>query len=237
MERSFPGFPHESRQFLRQLSRNNNREWFQAHKTIFEEKVKAPMTAMVLAIGGAIQTFAPELIVEPRRAIYRIYRDTRFSNDKTPYKTHIAALFAPRGIPKHSGAALYFHISPEEVLIAGGVYMPGSEELKLIRRHIAARPDEFRTIINHRQFTKTFGKLEGDRLTRAPREFSPDHPALDLLRYKQYLAYVSDPPKLAEGRKLFPRVLSVFEAVMPLVRFLNAPLQAGPARDAVHALR
>ncbi len=229
MERSFPGFPHESLQFLRQLSRNNNREWFQAHKTVFEEKVKAPMTAMVLALGGATRAFAPELIVEPRRAIYRIYRDTRFSSDKTPYKTHIAALFAPRGVPKHSGAALYFHISPEEVLIAGGVYMPGSEELKLIRRHIAARPDELRTIINDRQFKKTFGKLEGDQLTRAPREFAPDHPAIDLLRYKQYLAYVSDAPELAESHRLFPRVVSVFEAVMPLVRFINEPLLANLA--------
>lgn len=126
MMKTFPGFPPEALRFLRQLKRNNNREWFRAHKEIFDLKVKVPMVEVVLALGGALQSFAPELITEPDRAIYRIYRDTRFSPDKTPYKTHIAAHFAPRGVAKHAGAGLYFHIEPSEALIAGGIYMPGS---------------------------------------------------------------------------------------------------------------
>ncbi|MBZ5500225.1 MAG: DUF2461 domain-containing protein [Acidobacteriia bacterium] len=229
MERRFPGFPQETLRFLRQLSRNNNREWFQAHRELYEEKVKAPMIGLVLALGGALQVFAPELVADPRRAIFRIYRDTRFTQDKSPYKTQIAAVFVPRGIPKHRGAALYFHISPEEVLIAGGIYMPAPVDLRAIRRHIAVHSDEIRKIISNREFKKIFGRLEGEQLTRAPREFPPDHPAIDLLRYKQYLVSITHPPQFAEDPRLFSRILTSFTAMMPLVRFLNIPLKADTA--------
>jgi uncharacterized protein (TIGR02453 family) len=105
MASEFPGFPPETLEFLHQLARNNNRGWFQAHKVTYEEKVKTPMIGLVLALGGAMQSFAPEMIVDPKRAIFRIYRDTRFSRDKAPYKTQIAAIFGPRGIPKHRGTS------------------------------------------------------------------------------------------------------------------------------------
>lgn len=222
----FPGFPPEALKFLRELSRNNNREWFQTHKATYEEKVKMPMMALVLSLGGAMQGFAPEMIVDPKRAIFRIYRDTRFSQDKSPYKTHVAAVFGPRGIPRHQGAVLYFHISPEEVLIAGGIYMPIPAELRAIRRHIAAHWEELREITESRNFRKILGNLEGEQLTRAPREFPKDHPAIDFLRYKQYLVSITEPPKLAETPRLAPRMLTAFAAMMPLIRFLNAPLKA-----------
>jgi uncharacterized protein (TIGR02453 family) len=225
MAGGFPGFPPEALRFLSQLRRNNNREWFLAHKNIYEQKVKGPMVELVQALGGAIQAFAPEMVVDPKRAIYRIHRDTRFSPDKTPYKTHIAALFTPRGIPKHAGAALYLHIAPEEVLIGGGVYMPGTEELRAIRRHIADHSEELRRILKRRDFKKWFGGLEGDQLVRAPKDFPPDHPAVDLLRYKQFLVSVVEPGKFAESPKLFSRVLVLFASMAPFVRFLNAPLQ------------
>ena len=221
----FGGFPPETLKFLNQLKRNNNRGWFLAHKDVYEEKVKAPMLELVLALGGAIQNLAPEMVVDPKRAIYRIYRDIRFSADKRPYKTHISAIFVPRGIPKHCGAALYFHIEPEEVLVAGGVYMPDSASLRAIRQHIAAHWADLRTILNQKNFKKLFGNLEGERLVRAPQGFPPDHPAADLLRYKQFYVSVTEKPSLAQGGKLFPRLLTLFAAMIPLVRFLNAPLQ------------
>ena len=224
MASGFPGFPPETLEFLRQLARNNNRGWFQAHKVIYEEKVKTPMIGLVLALGGAMQSFAPEMIVDPRSAIFRIYRDTRFSRDKAPYKTQIAAVFDPRGIPRHRGAALYCHFSPEEVLIAGGVYMPIPADLRAIRQHVAANYRELRKIITAPEFKKNFGRLEGEQLTRTPREYPPDHPAADLLRYKQYLVSVTDAPRLAESPKLFPRILTAFRVMMPLIRFLNTPL-------------
>jgi uncharacterized protein (TIGR02453 family) len=137
MTNGFGGFPPETLRFLRQLKRNNKREWFLAHKNVYELKVKTPMIELVLALGQAMQKSAPELVMDPKRAIYRIYRDIRFSADKRPYKTHVAAIFVPRGIPKKTGACLYFHIEPSKVVIAGGVYMPDPATLRALRQHIA----------------------------------------------------------------------------------------------------
>ena len=225
MHSPFRGFPPETLKFLRQLKRNNNREWFQGHKAIYEEKVKQPMVELVTALGGAMQGFAPELVTDPKRAIFRIYRDTRFSPDKTPYKTHIAAHFTPSGVAKNIGAGLYFHVDTEEVLVAGGVYMPQSPALRLIRNHVASHADELRRILGNPEFKKLYGGLQGEQLTRAPKGFSPDHPALDLLRYKHFVAWFERPAAFAETPGLFVLVLEGFVALMPLIRYLNAALR------------
>jgi len=107
----FPGFPPEGLAFLRSLKRNNRREWFQPRKHIYDEKVRAPMVALVSALTAAMMKFAPDYVREPEAAIYRVYRDTRFSPDKTPYKTHVAAIFPRRGLDKHACAGLYFSVS------------------------------------------------------------------------------------------------------------------------------
>ncbi|HYM13516.1 MAG TPA: DUF2461 domain-containing protein [Bryobacterales bacterium] len=229
MAATFPGFPPEALQFLRRLKRNNNREWFLRYKDTYEQKVKGPMVELVLALGREMQRFAPEMLCDPGRAIYRIYRDTRFSADKTPYKTHIAATFHPRGMPKHNCAGLYFHIAPEGVEIAGGVYMPERETLLAIRRHIADHHKKLRAIIGSPEFRRLFGEMWGEQLTRPPKGFPKDHPAADLLRYKQFLADVSRPAALAESPKLLPALVTLLRAMMPLVRFLNKPLPAGAA--------
>jgi uncharacterized protein (TIGR02453 family) len=221
----FGGFPPEALRFLGQLKRNNNREWFLAHKDIYEQKLKVPMTELVMALGHELQPIAPDFVVSPQRAIYRIYRDIRFSADKSPYKTHIAAIFVPRGIPKHTGACLYFHVDPTEVLVAGGVYMPDSATLRTLRQYIATHWEELQAILSHRSFMKTLGKLEGDRLTRPPRGFQIDHPAIDILRQKQFYVSRSEPADLAERPALYSRLVTLFNAMMPLVDFLNSPLK------------
>jgi uncharacterized protein (TIGR02453 family) len=212
-------------QFLRRLKRNNNREWFLKNKQIYEDEVKAPMVDLVLALGREMQPIAPEISWDPNRAIYRIYRDIRFSPDKTPYKTHIAAVFHPRGLEKHNCAGLYFHVAPDGVEIAGGVYMPGSEELRAIRQRIARNHKRFRSIIEAPEFRKLFGQLWGDQLTRPPQGFPKDHPAIELLRYKQFLVDVTRPAELAESPKLLPTLVTSFRAMMPMVRFLNESLK------------
>jgi len=226
MTTGFGGFPPETLRFLRQLKRNNNREWFLAHKDVYELKVKAPMTELVLALGEAIMQSAPELVVDPKRAIFRIYRDVRFSADKRPYKTHAAAMFFPRGIPKNTGACLYFHIEPAEVLIAGGVYMPDPTTLRALRQHIADNWEDLLAITNQRKFKKMFGSLQGERLIRPPSGFPADHPAIDLLRQKQFYVSQTEPAELAESPKLFPRLLALFSAMIPIVQFLNTPLRS-----------
>jgi uncharacterized protein (TIGR02453 family) len=226
MTNKFEGFPPETLRFLRQLRHNNNREWFLAHKDIYEQKVKGPMTELVFNLGLALHQFAPELIVDPKRAMYRIYRDIRFSADKSPYKTQIAAIFVPRGIPKNIGAALYFHIEPAELVIAGGAYMPDPPTLRILRQHIAAHWEAYAAITNQRGFKKMFGDVQGELLVRPPSGFSADHPAIDVLRMKQFYVVQTEPAELAEEPKLVPRLLKLFSAMMPFVRFLNAPLQS-----------
>jgi uncharacterized protein (TIGR02453 family) len=224
MKASFPGFSPEALKFFVQLKRHNNRPWFLKNKETYEREIKEPMVSLVLEINSQLRNLAPELVTEPKRAIYRIYRDVRFSADKSPYKTHTAALFAPHGLAKHACAGLYFHFAPDELLVAGGVYMPGPKELLAIRNHIAANPKALRNILAQLQLA-ALGGLQGDQLMRVPKGFAPDHAAADLLRYKQFLAWVNHPPEMALGNDLLHKLVQTFRTLLPLVRFLNAPLK------------
>src|SRR5712671_5949548 len=147
----FRGFPEAGMQFFRGLKRNNRREWFQPRKQTYDEQVKAPMVELVNAVTAEMMRFAPDYVADPAKAIYRIYRDTRFSKDKTPYKTHIAAIFPRRGLMKHGGAGLYFSVSAKEIEVAGGVYMPGPDALLAIRTHLAERHEEFTRVVETRK--------------------------------------------------------------------------------------
>jgi uncharacterized protein (TIGR02453 family) len=222
---SFDGFSPEGLRFLTQLKRNNRRPWFLKNKETYEQQIKAPMIQLVQALNRELQSFAPEMVTEPKRAIYRIYRDIRFSKDKSPYKTHVSALFAPRGFEKHACAGFYFHFSPEEMLVAGGVYMPGPKELLAIRGYIAENSEALRRMIATRQFKQLFGQLEGEALSRVPKGFASDHPAADLLRYKQFLVSRTHPPTVIQGRELLPTLVQAFKVMTPFIQFLNAPLK------------
>ena len=229
MPAGFPGFPAEGLAFLRALVKNNRREWFQPRKPVYEEQVKKPMIDLVTRVNAAMLSFAPAYVAEPEKAIFRIYRDTRFSKDKTPYKTHIAAVFHGRGTTKETGSGLYFAISPKEVEVAGGVYMPYPATLLAIRSHIARNHEDFRTLIADRALRKLLGEMKGEQLSRVPKGFSADHPAADLLRHKQFLFYTLLDPKLAGTPKLEQEIVKRFRALMPFLQFLNAPL-AKPAQ-------
>ena len=218
----FPGFPPEAIAFLRSLKRNNNREWFQPRKEIFETKVKAPMAELVEALNAEFLKFAPDHINDPKKAIYRIYRDTRFSNDKTPYKTHIAAVFPRRGLDRHTSAGFYFHVSPEGVGVAAGAYMPGPEELLAIRTWLTANHDIFQKAA--RKPEKIIGKLQGEALARSPKGFDPAHPAAELVRHKSWHYWGELDVKLATTPRLFPELLKRFKAIAPVMDLLNTPL-------------
>jgi uncharacterized protein (TIGR02453 family) len=229
MKSSFPGFPAEALEFLRDLKLNNNRDWFQPRKKIYDEKVREPMLELAAALNEEIAEFAPEMVSDPKKAVYRLYRDVRFSPDKSPYKTHIAAVFSPRGLEKHSGAGMYFHISVDEVLVGGGIYAPGSKELLAVRSHLAAHAKELNSILRERRFRSLFKEMTGEKLKRVPKGFSADDPAADLLVYKQYLAGTLLPPDIVTTPKLFRELVKHFRAITPFLQFLNVPL-AKPAR-------
>jgi uncharacterized protein (TIGR02453 family) len=166
---------------------------------------------------------APEVSVDTRKSMFRIYRDTRFSNDKTPYKTHVAAVFHPRGHWEAS-AGYYVHIEPKLIYVGGGIYMPNGDQLKAIRAAIAQKEKEFRGIVEEKSFVKKYGGLEGEKLQRAPLGYPPDHPMIEWLKHKSF--YTGVEWKVAECRneKFVGKVMGVYKDLLPLIRFLNRAL-------------
>ena len=145
-----PYFREAGLKFLRSLKRNNRREWFEAHKPEFERELKQPMLALIETVNEAMEGFAPGHLRPPQKCMMRIYRDIRFSSDKRPYKSHISAWWSREGLEKTSGGGYYMHISPEEVLIAAGVYMPEREQLLAIRQHLLVHHAEVRQVLKDR---------------------------------------------------------------------------------------
>jgi uncharacterized protein (TIGR02453 family) len=223
-ERMFSSFPKEGLQFLRSLKRNNNRDWFNRHKRDYEACVKHPIDELIGALALDFAKFAPEMVATPKASAFRIYRDTRFSKDKSPYKTHAAAVFPRAGLGKHQGARFYLHIDPTELFIGGGMYMPTPEDLSAVRSHIAENHQAFRRIVTGRQFTKMFDALNGERLSRVPRGFSADHPAAEYLKYRQFLAWRTFSADVAVEAGFYKLVVETFRGLLPLIRFLNEPI-------------
>jgi uncharacterized protein (TIGR02453 family) len=226
MRSRFPGFPPEGLQFFRALARHNNRDWFQPRKATFEEQVKQPMRELVEALNGAMKSFAPEYATDSGKAIYRIYRDTRFSKDKTPYKDHIAASFYRSGTGPHKYGGYYMEVSHKEVGVGGGVYMPEPEVLLGIREHIAANHQKLRKILAAPAVRRSLGELQGDQLARVPKGFPATHPAAGLLRFKSFFLYVNLDPELATTPQFFTEVLARFRTMKPFLDFLKAPSAA-----------
>lgn len=217
-------FTRQTLAFLRALKRHNDREWFRSRKDQYEEHVRGPMAQLLGRLAGDFRAFAPELISDPRVSLYRIYRDTRFSGDKRPLKTHVAAHFPARGFARNEGAGLYLEVAPAWVWIGGGLYMPSSADLRAIRAHIASHHRMLHRIVTGTAFRRAVGQLEGERLSRLPHGYAKDHPAAEYLRFKQFLAGCEFEAEFAHDRRFYREVLRIFRAVAPLVRFLNGPL-------------
>ena len=217
-------FSSKTLSFLRSLKRNNDRDWFRARKDQYELHVRRPMIEVVERLAQDFRSVAPELIASPKQSLFRIYRDTRFSNDKKPLKTHAAAVFRPRDLPKPQGAGLYFEIAPGWVWIGGGMWRPEPPELVRLREHIANTWPEIRNITQARAFRSRFQELSGDTMTRVPRGYSSDHPAGEFLKFRQFYGGAEFPSALAHSREFYPTLIATFKALMPLVRFLNEPL-------------
>jgi uncharacterized protein (TIGR02453 family) len=218
-------FSPKALSFLRALKRNNEREWFKARKEQYDELLRAPMLEIIARLDADFRTFAPELVASPKVSMYRIYRDTRFSADKAPLKTQVAAVFPSRGLQKHQGAGLYFEVSPAGVWAGGGMYAPDTSQLQAVREHIAGNHRRLRAIVESPAFRRAVGRLEGEQMQRMPRGFPQDHPAGAFLRHRQFLAGREFPAAFATSPRFYAGVVNVFRQVAPLTRFLNEPLQ------------
>lgn len=217
-------FTRQTLAFLRALKRNNDRDWFRARKPDYEMHVRQPMIELLGRLAHDFRAFAPDLISDPKVSLYRIYRDTRFSEDKSPLKTHVAAHFPARGFGRGSGAGLYVEIAPAWVWAGGGIYMPSAPDIRAIREHIAASHPRLHRLVTTPAFRKTMGELGGERLTRVPRGYLRDHPAAHYLQFKQFLAGREFPAAFALSDRFYPELLRTFRATAPLVTFLNTAL-------------
>jgi len=224
LKTGFPGFPPEAMQFFRGLVRHNTREWFQPRKELFEKHVKEPMLGLVTALNGELAKFAPAHVSDPKKAIFRFYRDTRFSSDKTPYKDRIAAWFGRRGLEKTGAGGFYCSINHKSVEVGVGIYHPPPETMLAVRTHIAATSRQLRRILAGRKLQQLMGDLRGDELSRVPKGFDSDHPAADLIRKKDWILFASLPPDLATTPQLFSEIATRFRAGAPFIEYLNVPL-------------
>jgi len=215
--------------FLRALARHNDREWFTPRKAVFEAELKEPMLAIVRKVTEAMTGFAPSFVRPAEKCLFRIYRDTRFSNNKLPYKTHIGAWWAHQGMEKTSGAGYYFHVGAKEVVIAAGAYMPEKDQLAAIRHWLVENHAEFRKLLQRPAARKLFTEFEGNALTRPPKGFPKDHPALDLIQCRQWGLSTTLPAAEALEPGFAPTIVRHFKLAAPLVEALNTPLAAALA--------
>jgi len=219
--------------FLRGVKRHNEREWFNARKHIYESELKTPMLALVEEITTAMADFAPEHMRPANKIMMRIYRDTRFSHDKRPYKTHLAAWWSRRGMEKTSGGGYYMQVGPQGVMVAAGVYMPEREQLLALRRWMAEHYNEYRALLKAARKSKAAGltEIEADALTRMPKGFASDHPADELLRAKNWGVRASLPAELALKPTLGREILRRMRLAAPVVDALNGAVLAGQSKE------
>jgi uncharacterized protein (TIGR02453 family) len=213
--------------FLRNLTRHNDREWFTPRKAVFEAELKEPMLAIIRKVTDAMAGFAPGFVRPAEKCLFRIYRDTRFSADKKPYKTHVAAWWAHQGLEKTSGAGFYFHISAKEVVIAAGAYMPEKDQLAAIRHWLVDHHAEFRKLLRKPAVRKAFSEFEGNALTRPPKGFPKEHPALDLIQCRQWGLSATLPAAAALDSGFAATLTRYFKLAAPVVDALNTPITAG----------
>ncbi len=183
----FNGYSKSALTFLKRLEKNNTREWFHAHKDEYKEVLRDPTEAFVLALKTKLGKKMPEFMFEPKKSIFRIHRDTRFSDNKKPYKNNIAFFIRPKLFQKGvDSPGFYFHLEPKDIFIGGGQYIPSSQDLLRIRERIDKDPKSLKKILSSKSFKTMYGDMPGETLKRAPKGFSPDHPDIELLRLKQW---------------------------------------------------
>jgi uncharacterized protein (TIGR02453 family) len=219
-----PYFSPEAIDFLRKLMRNNRREWFEARRDVYERELKQPMLALIERVMHGMTKYAPDHLRPPQKCLLRIYRDTRFSADKTPYKTNVAAWWTRNGLEKTSGGGYYLHITPTDLVLAAGVYMPPKEQLYAIRRHLLEHHSEFRRLIENKKLRAKMSLHDPQSLTRPPKGFPPEHPATEWIKWRQWGVIATLPASEALNPKLPATVEHYFRLAAPLVDFLNTPL-------------
>ncbi len=204
-------------QFFNKLEQNNNREWFEQHKPEFKA-----LESTVKQFGEALKDQLNQHDSIDRFKLFRVYRDVRFSKDKTPYKTHFGMAWH-RTKPEYRGG-YYLHLKPNDIFLACGFWDPNPADLKRIRQEIDMDADEYRDIINEPNFKRIWGELQGDAVKTAPKGYPKDHPNIDLLRHKQHIFMVRYTEKDVAAEEFLDRLDTALQAVRPFVDYMSAVL-------------
>jgi uncharacterized protein (TIGR02453 family) len=218
-----PHFGPELMTFLRRIKRNNNRDWFNANKKRFERDVREPLARFVVDFGPRLKKISPHFMADPRKnggSIFRIYRDTRFSNDKVPYKTWAAVQFRHDAGKDVHTPGFYLHLEPGNVFAGVGIWHPDSTALSNIREAIVAKQAEWKRVISGKTFSANY-EITGDSLKRAPRGYDPDHPLIDDLKRKDFVAITPFDADEILLPDFIDRYTKTARAATPFMRFLT----------------
>ena len=216
-------FTPKTLSFLRSQKRHNEREWVHARREQYDTHVRGPMLQVIERLANDFSAFAPEFAADAKTSLFRPFRDTRFSDNKAPLKTNVAARFPHRVLGRMNGAGLYFEVAPDWVWIGGGIWAPEAPQLHAIREHVAEHHRVLNKIVQAPTFKK-LGGLKGDCLTRVPRGFAKDHPAAPFLLFRQFMGIREEAGAFAVRADFYKQLLETFKAFVPLCRFLNEPL-------------
>lgn len=233
----FGGFRPAAFKFLRDLERNNEKAWFEANRDVYEREVRKPMRQLVEMLDAKLASIAPEIVGDPRRSMFRIHRDVRFSRNKAPFKTNAGVWLYHRDAGRKvgrdgesGGAGFYFHIDPAICFLAGGMWMPARPALSRIREAIAEKPAALARLTSAPDFRRRFQFSEEAKLRRVPQGFTPDHPAAEWLKLQSFTARAFIEPSVVTSPRLVDRLCRDFALLVPLVRWLNRALGYQPAR-------
>jgi uncharacterized protein (TIGR02453 family) len=235
---SFGGFRPAAFQFLRDLSRHNEKAWFEANRDVYEREVREPMRQLVETLDARLGRIAPEIVGDAKRSLFRINRDVRFSRDKSPYKTNAGCWLYHRDAGRKvgregegGGAGFYFHIDPTTCFMAGGIWMPAAPTLYRIRQAIATQPTTLKRLTATPGFRRRFdGLSQESKLRRIPQGFPADHPAAEWLKLQSLTASATIERSVVTSGRLVDRLCRDFELLVPLVRWLNRAIGYQPAK-------
>lgn len=211
-------FSNDTFKFLTDLEKNNNRDWFNANKDRYEQHVKEPLLEFITAAGPQLKKVSPHTVADPRPSggsMFRIYRDTRFASDKSPYKTNAGAHFRHSAGKEAQAPTFYLHLQPSMSFIAGGMYMPDAKGLLQVREAIVERPTDWKAVAKKVPLSE-----EGDSLKRAPKGFDPEHPLVEDLKRKHFVTSVMLNQKDVCSPKFLSEFIAHCKSMNPLMKFL-----------------
>lgn len=224
MTKGFNGFSKDLFDFLRELAKNNNREWFDANKDRYRNVVVSPVCQFIEQFAPVLAKISDSIIADPRPhggSMFRIYRDTRFSKDKTPYKQHVGCHFRHMAGKDAHAPGFYFHLEPGKVLVGGGIWQPPNSTLDQIRHYMVDNPATWKKIVNSKKIKSQYGGLRGDGLIRPPRGYDADHPLIEDLKRKSFFVINEMTEEDALSPKFVKQVEKTYKDISPMMEYIT----------------